>query len=355
MGQQNGRTVGVVSGSLTALSMLLVATLVAGCGLFGGSAEAPTPTPERELVPTFTPTPEGAVVPTPEPAVQQPAQPVQEQPVQEQPVAAPTEPPPAEPTAEPTPEPTATPVPKLIVTNDVANARNGPGTNYGIAGAVSRDQAFDITGKNADGTWWQFCCLNGQPAWIFGELVTTENAGTVAVAENIPAAPEPVAAAPAPVEAAPAPTEPPAAPAPAEPQAVNAGNCGGDDGCKFHIRGGPTKGANSGFELKFQLLFIHSGIDGGQPQGDYRLGIEKDGQLISTFADAKSVALNKNQGSLGEFNYEAKINASDLPGGSLAGTYFFWVLDGNRERDSDVFRLDLGPNEGEVWIEFDQG
>ena len=349
MRERSRRLLYAMRGPLVAASLLLIAALIAGCGLlFGGGDEAPTPEPERPLVPTFTPTPEGAVASTATPVVEQP---VQEQPAQEQPTVAPTEPP-AEPTPEPTPAPTATPVPKLIVTNDVANARNGPGTDYGIAGSVTRDQTFDITGKNPDGTWWQFCCLNGQQAWIFGELVRTENAETVAVAENIPEAPPPVAAAPAPVEAAPAPTE---APAPAEPQAANAGNCGGDDGCKFHIRNGPTKAANSGFELKMQLLFVHSGVDGGQPQGDYRLGLEKDGQLISVFGDAKSVPLDKNQGTLGEYNYEAKIGVSDLPGGTLAGTYFFWVLDGNRERDSDVFRLDLGPNEGELWIEFDQG
>ena len=353
MGERSGRSGDRIRSLLVAVSLLLVAILIAGCGLLfgGGSEEAPTPTPERELVPTFTPTPEGMAAPTEEPMVEQP---VQEQPVQAEPVVQPTEPPAEptpEPTLEPTPEPTATPVAKLIVTNDVANVRNGPGTNYGIAGSVTRDQAFDIVAKNADGTWWQFCCINGQQAWIFAELVRTENAGNVAVAEDIPE-PPPVAVAPAPTEAPPAPTEPPAAP---EPQAVNAGNCGGDDGCKFHIRNGPVKAPNSGFELKVQLLFIHSGVEGGQPQGDYRLGLEKDGQLISTFADAKSIALEKSQGTLGEYNYEAKIGASDLPGGTLAGTYFFWVLDGNRERDSDVFRLDLGPNEGELWIEFDQG
>ncbi len=354
MRAQTRRTLGTTRGALTLIGLLLSAGLISGCGLLsGGRGEEATATPERVLVPTFTPTPVSAAAPTPEPVAAQPtAAPV----APTEPAAAATETPAAEPTTEPTPEPTATPVPKLIVTNDTANARNGPGTDYGIAGAVTRDQTFDITGKNADGTWWQFCCVNGQQAWIFGELVRTENAESVAVAEDIPAAPAPVAAAPAPVvEAAPAPTEPPAAAPAPEPQAVNAGGCGGDDGCKFHIRSGPTKGGGSGFELKVQLLFVHSGVDGGQPQGDYRLGLEKDGQLITVFADAKSVALTKSQGTLGMYNYEAKIGASDLPNGSVAGTYFFWVLDGNRERDSNVFRIDLAPNEGEIWIEFDQG
>ncbi|HXF61088.1 MAG TPA: SH3 domain-containing protein, partial [Caldilineaceae bacterium] len=253
--------------------------------------------------------------------------------------------------------------PQLVVVNEVVNARGGPGTNYGIVGSVSRDQTFEIVGKNPEGTWWQFCCVNGQTAWVFGELVRAENAEAVPVAQDIPAPPEPLAAAPPPAEAAPAQPAPEPAPTntpepqPAAPpaQAVNAGPCGGDDGCKFRISGGPTVRPNGGFELKFQLLFKHSGVDGGQPQGDYRLGIEKDGQLITYFGDVRSIALTRNQGPMGDYNYEAKLNASELPGGTVAGAYFFWVLDGNRERDSEVFRLDLAPDQGEVWIEFDQG
>ena len=134
-------------------------------------------------MPTFTPTPPGQ--PTSEPEVEQ------EQPVAEAPTAA-TEQPVAEVPAEetptpepPTPEPdppTPTPAPKLIINIDNANVRNGPGTNYGIAGAVSQGQAFDILGKNPEGDWYQFCCVNGQEGWIFSDLVSTENAETVAVA-----------------------------------------------------------------------------------------------------------------------------------------------------------------------------
>ena len=106
-------------------------------------------------------------------------------------------------------------------------------------------------------------------------------------------------------------------------------------------------------ELKFRLFFIHGGVDGGQPQGDYRLGIEKNGQLISRFADQTSIRLTANRDPRGDYNYEAKIGPNEVPGG-IAGTYFFWVLDGNRERDSEVFRMDLNGDQGEIWIRFDQ-
>jgi hypothetical protein len=136
---------------------------------------------------------------------------------------------------------------------------------------------------------------------------------------------------------------------------VNAGDCGGDDGCKFRMTGGPSFADNGGGEMKLQLFFMHSGVDGGQPQGDYRLGVERDGQLIPGFADTTSIALSKNQGSMGPYNYEGKVQSGNLPGGSLEGTYYFWVLDGNRQRDSDVFSMYVAPGQGEIWIQFDQG
>ena len=339
-------------------SFLVLMLLLSGCSLLFGGGEPEEPTPqaeERVLVPTFTPTPEVPATPTPEPTVAQAA--VVEV-VATATVSAVVEAPPTPVVEVPSP----TPIPKVVVSAASANARNGPGTEYGLVGAVTQGQAFDVLGKNADGTWWQFCCVNGERAWIFGELVSVENGGSVQVAQDIPAAP--VAVAPAqpvatPVPAAPAeqPTNTPEPAPPAAPSggAVNAGGCGGDDGCKFKLKGGPSFTNNGGGEMKLQLFFMHSGVDGGQPQGDYRLGVERDGQLITAFGDAKSVALSKNQGSMGPYNYEGKLNASLLPGGTLEGTYYFWVLDGNRERDSDVFQMYVPPGQGEIWIQFDQG
>jgi hypothetical protein len=360
------------------IALLALLLALSGCSLLFGGNDTEEPTPEAEeraIVPTFTPTTEVPATATPEPTVAAPAV-VEVAPSTNQVSAttgttattvttgttvttdttAVTQPPVTSTVAAPSP----TPIPKVVVSAAAANARGGPGTDYPLVGAVNQGQAFDITGKNADGTWWQFCCVNGQQAWIFGELVSTDNADNVPVAQNIPT-PPPVAAAPPQPEptqppAAPAeqPTEAPAAPPPAA-GAVNAGNCGGDDGCKFKLTGGPSFANNGGGEMKLQLFFMHSGVDGGQPQGDYRLAVERDGQLISTFADTTSVALSKNQGSMGPYNYEAKVGGGNIPGGTVEGTYYIWVLDGNRERDSDVFTLNVPPGQGEIWIQFDQG
>ncbi len=353
------------------MAMLIMLVLLSGCSLLFGGRDAEEPTPEAEdrvLVPTFTPTIEAPAIATPEPTVAQPAV-VEVAPATAAVISATVPETSTAPTAaevEPITStveaPSPTPIPKVVVSAAAVNARGGPGTEYGLVGAVNQGQTFDAIGKNADGTWWQFCCVNGEQAWIFGELVSVDNGGSVPVAQNIPAPPvavvpeQPVVATEAPVAPAEQPTNTPE-PAPPEPAAgaVNAGDCGGDDGCKFKLRGGPSFADNGGGEMKLQLFFQHSGVDGGQPQGDYRLGVERDGQLITGFADATSLALSKNEGSMGPYNYEAKVQSGNLPGGSLEGTYYFWVLDGNRERDSDVFQMYVPPGQGEIWINFDQG
>lgn len=176
------------------------------------------------------------------------------------------------------------------------------------------------------------------------------------------ATPEPPTATPAPPTATPRPAAiapPTAVPTqpPPPPPAQDAAECAalGGDGCKFRIRGGPASAANGGGELKLQLHFIHSGVDGGQPQGDYRVWLEKDGQKLPGFDDARSIALSSQNGPLGRYNYEYGIGVDRVPGNTVAGSYVVWVLDGNRERDSLNFTFNLPEGNGLVWIEFDQG
>src|SRR5215204_787714 len=139
------------------VSVLLIAILLlSGCSLlFGGnnSEEATPEADDRVIVPTFTPTTEMPATATPEPTATQP-------PVVE---AAPTAAPAAPVAAEPSPTatvsaPSPTPIPKVVVSAASANARSGPGTDFALVGAVTQGPAFDVTGKNAEGTWWQFCC-----------------------------------------------------------------------------------------------------------------------------------------------------------------------------------------------------
>ncbi len=133
--------------------------------------------------------------------------------------------------ATPTSAVTDTPAPGAKATlkaSAVANVRNGPGTAYPKIGQLQEGQEFEVTGKNADGDWWQFD-FNGKPGWVAASMVETNAAANdvqVAQAPAPPApAPQPVQqapAAPAPKPAQPAPTSPP--PAPSKPYAAVGAN-----------------------------------------------------------------------------------------------------------------------------------
>lgn len=341
-------------GSAATVGLILVVAL-SGCGfIFGPAGPEPTPTlppsEPRALVPTFTPT--SAEPPTAIPA-----------PPTDTPTSAPAEPivaPTAAPAEEAAEEPTATAAPqaKLTVNNQTINVRSGPGTTYGLVGAAEANQSFDIIAKNETGDWWQICCVNGQQGWVFGELARVENSSAVPVAANI--APPPVAAAPT---ATPAPAAPPAAPptptpapqvAAPPPAADPCANIGGD-GCKFKLREGPKFAPNGGTEIKLQLIFVHSGVDGGQPQGSYFVAMFKDGQKLNISDGVRSIAQSSNQGTLGAYNYEYKIGLDSIPGNTVAGNYVMYVLDGNGERDSTDISFTIPEGQGEVWIKWDQG
>ena len=225
------------------LASVAAAVLLAGCGLFGGAEESPTPMPTRTPFPTFTATPAVAATPTAVPAAAEAAAantPAVTQPLT-QPVAAlpltqtgtVSESAPA--AAAPVPAPPAPAGATLTIASDVVNVRSGPGTEYDLVGTAANGESFSIVAKNAAGDWWEICCIGGQNGWVFGELATAQNAETVAAAADVPAAPvaeatalpaDAVAEAPT-AEAATAAAAPTAAPAPAapyDPTASSAGN-----------------------------------------------------------------------------------------------------------------------------------
>lgn len=329
------------------VTCLILLFVLSGCFGFGAAGPEPTATAPageaRALVPTFTPTPVEPPTATPAPL------PPTDTPAPAEPTVAPTE--------VVTPTATAAAQAKLTVNDQVVNVRNGPGTEYGLVGSAEANQTFDIIAKNQAGDWWQICCVNGQQAWIFGQLARTENADAVPVAADLPAPPVVVAPTAAPVAAAPttapAPTEAPPAAAP-PPAADPCANIGGD-GCKFKVREGPKFAPNGGTEIKLQLLFVHSGIEGGQPQGSYFIVMLKDGQKLPIGDGVRSIAQNTNQGTLGPYNYEYKLGLDSIPGNNIAGNYVMYVLDGNGERDSRDISFAIPEGQGEVWVKWDQG
>ena len=326
-----------------ALALCVGALLLAGCGFMSGPE--PTPTPTRPMfapVPTFTPAPPSA------PAAQESgggAATVQ----QTAPTAVPVQ------AVQPadTPMPTDTPAPeqnvaRFTVKTDLeapaVNVRTGPGIGFGIIGTVPRGAQFDISGRNVENTWYEFCCLSGQPGWIFSGLVNVENAHLITIAQNIPNTPVP----PTPV---PAPTAAPAVQAPADPCAGIGG-----DGCKFWLRNQDFKN-NGGKELKLFVGFVHEGrsdeVQG--VGGSYFVELQKDGAHVSAVDHSTRGGNATHQGPQGnKYNYLKIVPLNQVPGGNVAGNYTIWVKDGNGERDSRNFTFTVSGGNGEVWLIFAQ-
>lgn len=184
------------SALLPVLGLLLV--ISAGCATVGPlpTAAVPTKTPK----PTFTAT--SAVPATAEAFPTATAMPA---------TATPAQPAATDTPAATTVPPTETPLPRPRLTaNQNVNVRGGPGTNYAIVGRLAGGDSYDVTAKNAAGTWLQFN-YDGDPGWVSAELVTVSgDANAISVAQNIPAPPPPPPTAVPVPTAVPQPTSPPA-------------------------------------------------------------------------------------------------------------------------------------------------
>ncbi len=222
----------------TLVASLAALLLLAGCGR-AGDFSSEEPLAIRTPLPTFTPTATGdaagdaaAVAP---PGVGGPMTSVDltasaAAAVESAPVAAPPEQPTAPPTATPAPPPALLLDPPLAVINtELVNSRTGPDTTYPVVMILGRGEEFDITGKNADGTWLRICCVQGQEAWLSAEFVDTDGAidplpvaqagetspnalatmtataGPAQIAETLPATPAPAPPSDTPQAALPAP------------------------------------------------------------------------------------------------------------------------------------------------------
>lgn len=322
-----------------ALALSAGALFLAGCGLMSGPDATPTPTrPMAAAVPTFTSTPEGAMA-----ASESGGGATSQQ-------AAPAAPQQQAPAATDTPAPTDTPVPtvaRFTVKPDLTaanvNVRTGPSTAFAIIGTVARGAQFDISGRNQDYTWIQFCCVAGQTGWIFSTLVNVENAHLIALAQNIPPTPVPPTATPIPPTPVPAP--------------VNVDHCAGigGDGCKFRLRDRDFR--NNRNELKLFIGFVHEGrsdeIQG--IGGSYYVELHKDGTQVSAVDHSTRGGNSTHSGPKGnKYNYLKIVPLNQVPGGNVDGNYTIWVKDGTGERDSQNFTFTVSGGQGEVWLIFAQ-
>ena len=165
-----------------------------------------TPVPTRRPAPTFTPTPEtilplivitpphdgtpGVVIIPPGvdpnqviplPATDTPApSPTQvaggtAQPNALPPTVTPTPLPTATPLPTFTPLPSLTPTPFVAIESGAVDLRMGPGVQYPLVYQLGPQIPVPLTGRNAEGTWWQLCCVNGATVWVAATHVQLHN------------------------------------------------------------------------------------------------------------------------------------------------------------------------------------
>ncbi|MCS7219946.1 MAG: SH3 domain-containing protein [Anaerolineae bacterium] len=85
--------------------------------------------------------------------------------------------------------PTAAVTLTIIATENV-RVRQGPDVAYAILGTARSGDTFTVIGRNADGTWWQICCLPGERSgWVFGGLVTLSGDPMAVPVVNVPPPP----------------------------------------------------------------------------------------------------------------------------------------------------------------------
>lgn len=143
-------------------TLVKIAVLVSIAGLLvqlstGGSTSwaAPGQDPERQTVPTRTPTP-GPVTPTSPP---------------------PTSPPAAPPT----------PSPAMVTVRADTDVYYGPGTDYAVVGSLKAGERAVILGRNTDSSWWQIK-FKEDKGWVADTTVTTSpearNAPVVSVSSS---------------------------------------------------------------------------------------------------------------------------------------------------------------------------
>lgn len=214
--------------------------------------------------------------------------------------------------------------------------------------------AIAMATQTADAAATEAARATATPTQTSTPTVTPTATDTPAPPTDTPAPPT---ATPAPATATPRPAvvaPPTAAPTQPPPPSGDAAECAalGGDGCKFRLRGGPAFASSPG-ELKLTLGFIHSGRN-NEAQGSYFIALQKDGVGRLPISDSvRSWPGERRTGPNGLYNYEYKLGLEPL-GGSVAGCYVGWVLDGNGERDSLNFSFCVPEGQGEVWMEFDQ-
>lgn len=317
---------------------LLLLVITPACALGNlvarNDSNGPVPTPSFTPKPTFTAT---AVV-IEEPLVAPTFTPTATPDATTAPLDTPT------PDASPTPDATATPqTARAVIDNPTLNVRSGPGTTYGTLGQVRNGERYDITGKNAAGSWYEIN-FNGQTGWVSGDYINIEgDPASIAQAANIPAAPvQPVVILPTPRPVVVVPPTATAVPAPAGPTATPVSsrkfNVAVVQRCDRQPAGNWFKGT----------VYV-----GGQPSNGQRVvfSYAPDGPWVTS---PQISGPHEGYSDWGPGFYSHVINAPGV--GPKAGSWSVWIVDANGGRISEIATWQsTGPGDGcnEAVVDFD--
>lgn len=89
--------------------------------------------------------------------------------------------------------PQDTPVNVIVTAASSVNLRGGPSTNQPVVGSLGAGESITATGRLADGSWLRVELASGQSAWVFSQLVRSEedlDSLNVVTAEETVTAPE---------------------------------------------------------------------------------------------------------------------------------------------------------------------
>ena len=144
--------------TLFVIALMLLVLALSACG--AAATATPTPKPTVVASPTAPPTPTLPPTPTPIP---------------------------------PTPvPPTPTPIPPQATTKQQVNVRQGPGTNFPIAGKMPTNTSAVILGKNDNSQWFQVAFPDAaHPGWVASAFVTVT--GSIDQLPVVAVAPPPTA------------------------------------------------------------------------------------------------------------------------------------------------------------------
>jgi SH3-like domain-containing protein len=69
----------------------------------------------------------------------------------------------------------------ITITGNSVNLRSQPGTDAKILHTAPAGSTFEFLDKNSAGDWYQICCIEGETAWVFGELAKLGEAAAAPV------------------------------------------------------------------------------------------------------------------------------------------------------------------------------